>query len=90
MAEPPKLEDLVEFPTTFTFRVVAADAPGLTARCRELVEETLGRPVVHTEEKASKNGNFRSVRISAVVVEAQEIRSAYQALGSVEGLKLLL
>lgn len=90
MADTPNLEDLVEFPAAFTFRVVAEQQPDLASLCQRLVEETLDRPALATQETPSKNGRFRSVRITATVVDAEEIRSTYRALKQIEGLKLLL
>lgn len=90
MTDDTKFDDLVDFPATFTFRVIADAAPDLAETCQRLVETSLSRPVILVEEKPSKNGRFRSVRVSATVVDGEEIRSTYRALGSVEGLKLLL
>lgn len=90
MSEKPRLEDLVDFPSTFTFRIVARHSPGLRARCTELVEGALGREAQDVREQPSKNGAFASVRVAATVENADEIRSVYQALGSIEGLQLLL
>jgi putative lipoic acid-binding regulatory protein len=87
----PKLEELLEYPCSFTFRVVASASQGLEQRCRDLVEGELGRPAVQCEHQPSKKGSYASVRVTAVVLSADEIRAAYQALkGGVQGIKMLL
>jgi len=90
MAEPPRLEELVDFPAPFTFRIVAKHSSSLRDRCQQLVEQTLGRPAEDVREQPSKKGAFVSIRVAVTVENAEEIRSVYQALQSVEGLQLLL
>jgi putative lipoic acid-binding regulatory protein len=86
----PKLEELVEFPADFTFRVVAADAHGLAERLRALVAGVVGREPHGVSEQPSRKGNWRSVRITARVESADEIRAAYAALKEVPGVRMLL
>ena len=90
MTDKPRLEDLVDFPSVFTFRIVARSSESLRMTCRDLVEGTLGREARDVQEQPSKNGSFTSVRVAATVETADEIRSVYQALQQVEGLQLLL
>jgi len=87
---PPELEDLVDFPDRFTFRVVAAEAPGLADRCGRHVADALGRPVEGVTEQPSSKGNWRAVRVVAIVRSADEIRAAYAALKAEPGVKMLL
>lgn len=86
----PELEELVEFPATFTFRVVAADADGLADRCAAHVRDAIGREITELNEQPSKKGNYRSVRVVAMVESADEIRAAYAALKAEPGVKMLL
>jgi len=84
------LLQLMSFPGTFTFRVVADSAGDLRARCVGAVEGALGRPVEGVEERPSGAGRYRAVRIRAVVQDPDEVLAAYAALGSVPGLRMLL
>ncbi len=84
------LDELLEFPCSFTFRVVAAAAPGLEERCSCLVEAQLGRALDEVGSRLSKEGNWCSVRLQATVRCGDEITDAYQALRGVPGLKMLL
>ena len=84
------LDELLEFPCSFTFRVVAATASGLEERCTSLVEAQLGRALDEVGSRLSKEGNWCSVRLQATVRCGEEITGSYQALRDVPGLKMLL
>jgi putative lipoic acid-binding regulatory protein len=90
MSERPPIEELLELPCSFTFRVVAAASPGLTERCVAAVEGVLGRPVDHVYDQGSRSGRYSTVRVEATLHEAREMTEAYEALGTVPGLKMLL
>ncbi len=90
MAQTPPLEDLVDFPTAFTFRVVAKASAELEGQVREIVEHSLQRPLLQIGAQESSGGKFLSVRATVTVVNADEIRVTYEALQSVEHLKMLL
>ncbi len=85
-----RLDQLLEFPASFTFRVVARAAPGLRDRCVSLATDALGRPLQGVKELPSKGGRFVSLRLQAQVHESAEVTRVYAALGDLEGLELLL
>ena len=86
----PPLEELVDFPAPFTFRILAANLPGLAKRCAMRVEEAIGREVEDLEEHPSSKGNWRSVRVKVTAESADEIRDAYQSLQNEPGVMMLL
>ncbi len=86
----PPLDELIEFPCAFTFRVVALDSPDLSSHCQGLVEMALGRPIEGVEHTASRTGRYGTVRVKATVREADEVHRAYGALNEIAGLKMLL
>jgi putative lipoic acid-binding regulatory protein len=88
--EKPTLEELIDFPATFTFRAVVDTSPDIMALCEQAVSKALGRKVIQTESNPSKNGRFCSVRITATVTSADEVRSAYAAIHALDGIKMLL
>ncbi len=90
MAKTPPLEELLEFPATFTFRVVADHDDGLEDDVRGRVESTLKRPALTVSTKASSHGAFTSIRVTAVVTTADEIRCVYAELQGVAGIRMLL
>ena len=84
------LDELLEFPCSFTFRVVAVDQPGLADHCQQAVERALGRQAGCVTHQPSRSGRYGTVRVEATVHQADEITRAYGALRSVDGLKMLL
>jgi len=90
MAKTPPLEELLEFPTRFTFRVVADHQDSLEADVRGRVESVLGRPAVAVSSVGSSQGAFTSIRVTVVATTADEIRSVYAELQGVAGIRMLL
>ena len=90
MPQPPALEELVDFPTVFTFRVVALATESLKEEVKGLVESSLDRPIMNMGEQESSGGKFTAVRVTATVIDADEIRRTYAALQGVSNLKMLL
>ncbi len=84
------LDQLLEFPCEFTFRVVAKHRDDLSEWCQHKVEQALGRPVDRVQLQPSRAGAYSAVRVVATVHEPAEVRRAYGALGALEGLKMLL
>ena len=88
--EKPSLEELIDFPATFTFRAVADASPDIKEHCEQAVAKALDRQVIQTASQPSKNGRFCSVRVTATVVNADEVRAAYAAIHALDGIKMLL
>jgi len=90
MAEHPSIDDLVDFPSVFTFRVVARASESLLEQVKEIVEKRLERPAMNIGLQASSGAKFASVRVTVTVLDAEEIRDTYAALKEVPDLKMLL
>jgi putative lipoic acid-binding regulatory protein len=90
MAEHPSIDDLVDFPSVFTFRVVARATDVLKGQVREIVEQCLERPAMNVGIQASSSAKFASIRVTVTVLDADEIRNTYAALKNVPDLKMLL
>lgn len=86
----PRLEDLMEFPAAFTFCVIAEDTAVLIADCRARVESTLDRPALEVQDRASRESRYRSVKVTTMVLSADEVRAVYAELKTVPGLRMLL
>lgn len=87
---PPRLEDLVAFPSLFVFRAVGDAADDLAGRCRAALAEGLGRPAEQVDTQPSSGGRFLSVRLGATVHSPAEIHAVYAALRAVAGVRLVL
>lgn len=97
MTQPPdppasgsRLEELLEFPTVFVFRVVGPADTGLDQACRAAVRSTLGRAPEAVEVRPSSKGRWCSVRLGTTVVSADEIERLYGALRDLDGVRLVL
>jgi putative lipoic acid-binding regulatory protein len=89
MAMPP-LDDLMEFPASYTFRALAATLPGLPQACAKAVETALGRTPDKVSVQPSSKGKWTSVRVTAQVHSAEEVLAAYTALKALDGVKMTL
>lgn len=87
---PPKLEDLVEFPAAFTFRVMGQASDDLPDRCAAALSAALGQAPDSVELRESAQGRYLAVRLGATVTSAEQIYAAYAALRGVEGVRLVL
>lgn len=90
--EPPRipLELLMEFPSEFTFRVLAAWSETLVMDCSALAEQALGRAPIAVDHQLSAQGRFCSVRLTVQVLEPAEVHGVYAALKQVPQLRMLL
>lgn len=84
------LDQLLEFPASFTFRVVAEERADLCQCCTQVVEGILGRPIERVVEQPSKSGRYRTVRLTVIVQDGQEVTRSYEALQGLAGVRMLL
>ncbi|MCK6506092.1 DUF493 domain-containing protein [Myxococcota bacterium] len=89
-APPPDLRDLISFPSSFTFRVMAEAGDTLEDRCRQALAAALGRPPQQVETRPSSGGRYVAVRLTATVATPEEIYAVYAVLQRVEGVRLVL
>lgn len=87
---PPKLEDLMDFPSVFTFRVMGEATDTLPDRCSAALTGALERPPEHVELRESSAGRYLAVRLGARVDTPDQIYAVYAALRAVEGVRLVL
>ena len=85
-----RFEDLVEFPSLFVFRALGAASADLHQRCVRSVEQHLDRRVESVETAPSSKGAYVAVRVGVIVTSADEIRSTYDLLAKVEGIRMVL
>lgn len=90
MSTTPTLHDLMTFPSEFLFRIVVQAHDGVSDRCVEVIETTLGRAVISVEEQHSAQGRYRSVRVNAVVETADEVYAVYGAFKGVDYVKMMI
>ncbi|MFT5686031.1 MAG: putative lipoic acid-binding regulatory protein [Myxococcota bacterium] len=85
-----RFEELLTFPCLFVFRVIAHTGEETRLACEETLRTVLSRPAEGVEVKPSTKGNYQVIRLGVTVISADEIRSLYDALNAVEGVRMVL
>ena len=84
-----KLNELLEFPCNFTFKVVGEAKPELADEVLTVVQKNLPGDYV-PKIKKSKNGNFYSVSITCYVQNISQVETLYKELSEIEIVKMVL
>ena len=85
-----RFEDLLEFPTAFTFRVVAAAIPRVARDATASLERMTGASAKVVSTQPSRTGKWSVYRIETTVASASQIRSAYDMLAKIDGVRMVL
>lgn len=86
------IEDLVEFPCVFCFKVIGDAAPDFVQALLHRVARVLGRnvePHEHSQRK-SAGGRYESVTLDLRVGSADEVYSIYRAISEDARVRYLL
>lgn len=89
MSETPPLEELIDFPSRFTFRALCNAEPGLALRLQAALESAIGA-AAEVSERPSSKGRFVSIHLAAEVASADSLRAGYAALRADPGVKMTL
>ncbi|MCG3758539.1 DUF493 family protein [Vibrio cincinnatiensis] len=84
-----KLKDLLEFPCSFTYKVMGHAKPELP----ELVLEVIQRhaPGDYSPRiKPSGKGNYHSVSITITATSIDQVETLYQELGNIDIVRMVL
>jgi putative lipoic acid-binding regulatory protein len=85
-----RFEDLLEFPTAFTFRVVAAALPRVARDATASLERMTGTTASVLSTQPSRTGKWSVYRIGTTVASADQIRAAYDMLAKIDGVRMVL
>jgi len=85
-----RFEDLLEFPTSFVFRVVCAALPRVSADAVACLERLTGTSATVVSTNPSRTGKWTVYRIETTVHSADEVRTAYDQLAAVSGVRMVL
>jgi putative lipoic acid-binding regulatory protein len=84
-----KLKDLLEFPCSFTYKVMGHAKPELP----ELVLEVIQRhaPGDYTPRiKPSAKGNYHSVSVTITATHIEQVETLYKELGEIDIVRMVL
>ena len=84
-----KLNELLEFPTSFTYKVMGLAKPELVDQVVEVVQRHAPGDYSPSVKPSSK-GNYHSVRVTVTAQSKEHIEAMYHALGKIELVKYVL
>ncbi|CFU84665.1 DUF493 family protein YbeD [Yersinia pseudotuberculosis] len=84
-----KLNELLEFPCSFTYKVMGISEPQLVDQVVEVVQRHA--PGEYTPQvKPSSKGNYHSVSITITATHIDQVETLYEELGNLELVKMVL
>ncbi|HDL8115009.1 TPA: YbeD family protein [Yersinia enterocolitica] len=84
-----KLNELLEFPCPFTYKVMGIAEPQLVNQVVEVVQRHA--PGDYTPEvKPSSKGNYHSVSITITATHIDQVEMLYEELGNLELVRMVL
>lgn len=87
--EKTKLNELLEFPCSFTYKVMGDAHPELSDRVVEVIQKHA--PGEYTPSvKPSSKGNYHSVSVTINATHIDQVENLYKELAEVEGVKHVL
>ncbi|WP_063654851.1 DUF493 family protein YbeD [Candidatus Arsenophonus triatominarum] len=84
-----KLHELLEFPCSFTYKVMGLAKPELTDQIVEVVQRHVPGDYVPSVKPSSK-GNFHSVSITITATNIEQIEKLYEELAKLELVHMVL
>lgn len=84
-----KLEDLLEFPCNFTFKVVGKADPVLADNVVAVVQKHI-KGDYHPIVKESGKGTYHSVSITVTAEHIHHINTLYKELAEIDGVRMVL
>jgi uncharacterized protein len=84
-----KLKDLLEFPCSFTYKVMGHAKPELPERVLEVIQRHAPgdyTPVV----KPSSKGNYHAVSINIIAISIEQVDILYKELGEIDIVRMVL
>lgn len=84
-----KLKDLLEFPCSFTFKVVGASREGLIDDVVAEVQKVIKGDYNPTRKESGK-GTYHSVSITVTAENIEQIETLYTDLAKIDGVKMVL
>lgn len=84
-----KLKDLLEFPCSFTFKIVGAAREGLIDDVVSEVQKVV-KGDYNPSLKESGKGTYHSVSITLQVENIEQVETLYTDLAKIEGVRMVL
>lgn len=83
------LKELLEFPTSFTYKVMGLAQPELVDQVVEVVQRHAPGDF-SPDVKPSSKGNYHSVSITITATHIEQVETLYDELGKIEIVRMVL
>ncbi|MGP4123175.1 MAG: DUF493 family protein YbeD [Sodalis sp. (in: enterobacteria)] len=84
-----KLNELLEFPCPFTYKIVGKSQPELVDQAVEVVQRHA--PGDYSPQvKVSSKGNYHSVSITITATHIEQVETLYEELGQINIVRMVL
>jgi putative lipoic acid-binding regulatory protein len=84
-----KLNELLEFPCSFTYKVMGLAQPELVDQVVEVVQRHAPGDY-NPQVKPSSKGNYHSVSITTTATHIDQVETLYDELGNIEIVRMVL
>ena len=82
-------DELIDFPTNFTFRIIAYANDTILERCVEALKKVFGA-VLQSQSTPSSSGRFLRIHIMVLARTGEELYAGYDALKEVSDIKMVI
>ncbi|MGL9722825.1 DUF493 family protein YbeD [Sodalis sp. (in: enterobacteria)] len=84
-----KLNELLEFPCPFTYKVMGSSQPELVDQVVEVVQRHA--PGDYSPQvKPSSKGNYHSISITITATHIEQVETLYEELGKIDIVRMVL
>jgi putative lipoic acid-binding regulatory protein len=86
----PPLEELMEFPSTYTIKVVGSATPDFAVRIHEIITVHAADTIQQPDVRASSKGTFVSVNITFITTSVEHLHAIHRDVKAADGVKMIL
>ncbi|XOD69942.1 MAG: DUF493 family protein YbeD [Sodalis sp. (in: enterobacteria)] len=84
-----KLKEFLEFPCSFTYKVMGLAQPQLVNLVVEVVQRNI--PGNYSlQVKSSNKGNYKSISITIIATNIEQIETVYEELSNIDIVRIVL
>jgi putative lipoic acid-binding regulatory protein len=84
-----KLKDLLEFPCSFTFKVMGYAKPDLPEKVLAVIQRHAPGDYTPTIKPSAK-GNYHSVSVNITATSIEQVETLYKELGEIDIVRMVL
>ncbi len=86
----PPLDELMDFPSTYTIKVVGRAEPDFVQRIQQIIAGHAPDTVSEPDVRPSSKGSFVSVNITFVTTSVEHLHAIHHDVKAADGVKMIL